>query len=79
MGIEQAIARLTLMLEKGQPKNNKALDMAIRALEEKKTGEWIKRGVDEADAVQDDFLDDQHDLDKPPEWDGTIVFMDRWW
>ena len=36
----------------------------------------------EVDAVQDDLNDDFLDevgLDPPPEWDGTVVFVDRWW
>lgn len=36
MTIEQAIARLIVMMEKGQTENNKALGMAIRALEDKR-------------------------------------------
>ena len=40
-----------------------------------------EEGADEVevDAVQDDFLDDQYDLDPPPEWDGTVIYVDRWW
>lgn len=68
-------------------------DNVIQAGHEELSRSWVSQvregragaGIDEegadeveADAVQDDFLDEVG-LDPPPECDGTVIYVDRWW